>query len=348
MEVKLGNGLGGSEGVSEGEQTDSLAAVVLAAGLSKRMKSRTIKVLHPLCGKPAVLHLLASLQEAGFRRVILVVGHQREEVERVVGSRAEYVVQEELLGTGDAVRRAVPVLPPEGTVLVTYGDTVLYRAETFRQLVAFHLQTGASATLLSAELVDPTGYGRIVRDENGAFRKIVEERDALPAEKAIREINTGTYCFHVPDLVAALAEISPGNAQGEYYLTDTLGWLSARGRRVEVLPLADPEEALGFNDRVQLALAERVLRDRIRRRWMAAGVTLVDPAAIYIDPEVEIGPDTIIEPGSWLVGKTHVGAGCHLGPWVYLEDARIADGSRLAFCRCLGEGPAEALIEKVR
>lgn len=316
-----------------------VAAVVLAAGLSKRMRSQKIKVLHHLCGRPAILHLIDSLESAGFNRILLVVGHQREEVKHVVGDRAEYVVQEQLLGTGDAVRRAVPRLRPEETVLITYGDTVLYRPETFRQLVEFHRECGAAATLLSTRLVDPTGYGRVIRDADGSFARIVEERDASPAERLVTEINTGTYCFAGEALLSALPHLEARNAQGEFYLTDTLGWLRARGRQVAVLQLEDSEEALGFNDRRQLAQAEKVLRDRIRDRLMEAGVTLVDPSSVYIDPDVEIDADTVVEAGTWLVGRTRVGGGCHIGPWVYLEDAMVESGTRLAFCIQRGDNP---------
>ncbi|MBE3577874.1 MAG: NTP transferase domain-containing protein [Limnochordales bacterium] len=328
--------------------TDSQAAVtavVLAAGLSKRMKSQKIKVLHHLCGRPAILHLIDSLERAGFHRILLVVGHQQEEVKHVVGERAEYVVQEQLLGTGDAVRQAAARLLPEETVLITYGDTVLYRPETFRRLVEFHLQSGAAATLLSTRLSDPTGYGRVIRKADGSFARIVEEKDASPVEREINEINTGTYCFAGEALQAALPHLQARNAQGEYYLTDTLGWLREQGRHVAVLELDDPDEALGFNDRRQLAQAERVLRDRIRSRLMESGVTLVDPNNIYIDPDVEIEADTVVEPGTWLVGRTRVGRGCHIGPWVYLEDATVAPGTRLAFCYQRGDGRPVPLVQ---
>lgn len=283
-----------------------------------------------------ILHVLESLRQAGVERIILVIGNQGDLVQQVVGADVLFAVQPEPLGTGDAVRQALPLLDPAQDVLVTYGDTVLFRPETFRQLVDHHRRRAAAATLLSAYFDDPHGYGRVIRDAEGRFRAIVEEKDTSPEQQQIHEINTGTYCFTVRALQQTLPQLKPQNAQGEYYLTDVFSLLQVSGEPIEAIPVPDPTEAYGINDRIQLAQAEAVLRERIRRHWQEEGVTLVDPPTIRIDPDVEIGLDTIIEPNTWLARGTRVGEGCHIGPWAYLEGVTLEAGQAIAFTVCRG------------
>lgn len=306
------------------------AAVVLAAGMGTRMRSGLVKVLHPLCGRPMLEHAVRAAQEAGASRVVVVVGPQAGRIQAELGNSVEYVRQTEPRGTGDAVLQTEPVLGHHpGPILITYGDTPLWTPESFRALIAAH-RRGAAATLLTVDLPDPSGYGRVVRERpGGRVLRIVEQKDASPDEARIREINTGTYCFESKALFTALHQVRPENQQNELYLTDAIGILAGTGRDVQALPAADPAEALGVNDRVQLAEAEQILRQRVLRRLMLAGVTIVAPQATFIDADVVIGQDSVIYPFCTIEGRTRIGERCRIGPGCHLRDAEIGDEARL-------------------
>jgi bifunctional UDP-N-acetylglucosamine pyrophosphorylase/glucosamine-1-phosphate N-acetyltransferase len=304
-------------------------AVVLAAGQGTRMHSERPKVLHPVCGRPLIHHVLDRLQEAGVPEPVVVVGHGADQVRSAVGPRARCVDQPQPRGTGHAVAVALAHLPRDGRpVLVLYGDTPLLTAQTLHRLLDLHRRTRAAATLLTADLSDPTGYGRVVRDVAGRVRRIVEEADCSPEERLIREINAGAYVFDGGLLADALKDLSPDNASGEYYLTDTIGWLLSRGHPVEALKTS-AEEVVGVNSRRDLAAAEVLMRRRLLERLMDLGVTITDPATTYVHAGVVVGPDTVIHPHSFLEGATVVGRRCVIGPGARLVDAVLADGVRV-------------------
>ena len=302
-------------------------AVILAAGQGTRMKSKLYKVLHPVCGKAMVDHVLTQLEHVGIDQIVTVVGHGADQVKQLLGDRTTYALQAEQLGTGHAVMQAEDVLgQKDGITLVTCGDTPLFTAETFKQLFAYHEQQGAAATVLTAHTDQPFGYGRIIRDAAGTVAKIVEQKDATPEEAAVQEINTGVYCFNNQELFAALHQLSNDNAQGEYYLTDVIGILKQAGKQVGAFQMDDFTESMGVNDRVALANATRVMQQRINTRHMQNGVTMIDPATTYIDTDVQIGNDTVIEPGVVLKGKTSIGSDCVIGAHSEIRDSVIEDG----------------------
>lgn len=302
-----------------------LYAVILAAGLGKRMRSNRAKVLHEIAGRPMIEYVVRAAEESGADAVVVVVGHQAEQVREYLGGRVRYVLQPEPLGTGHAVLQAEPEVAGAADILVLYGDMPLVKPDLLRRVVDAHRATRAAATLVTAELADPTGYGRILRDEAGTLVRIVEEADASPAERAVREVNTGIGCFRRDRLFTALRQVRPDNAQGEYYLVDVVGVLRAQGQSVETVAMDDPEQILGINDRVGLARAEGVMRRRIRERWMRAGVTLVDPASTWIDDDVEIGPDTTIYPQTVIEAGSRIGSRCRIGPCTHLIASRLGD-----------------------
>lgn len=302
-------------------------AVILAAGQGTRMKSKLYKVLHPVCGKAMVDHVLTQLERVGIDQIVTVVGHGADQVKQLLGDRTTYALQAEQLGTGHAVMQAEDVLgQKDGITLVTCGDTPLFTAETFKQLFACHEQQCAAATVLTAHTDQPFGYGRIIRDAAGTVAKIVEQKDATPEEAAVQEINTGVYCFNNQELFAALHQLSNDNAQGEYYLTDVIGILKQAGKQVGAFQMDDFTESMGVNDRVALANATRVMQQRINTRHMQNGVTMIDPATTYIDADVQIGNDTVIEPGVVLKGKTSIGSDCVIGAHSEIRDSVIEDG----------------------
>ena len=313
-----------------------IAAVVLAAGEGTRMKSTTPKVLHPLCGRPMILHVLDRLVELPLARIVVVVGHGAERVSKTVQEQLateipiEFVEQRLQRGTGDAVGVGLTGsgfdLDTEDDVLVLTGDTPLLRADTLANLASEHRLADAAATVLTADLDDPTGYGRIVRDARGAVDRIVEQADANDAELAITEVNSSIYCFRRGLLAPALRRLDPENVQGEYYLTDVIGVLRAAGHLVVGTPAADATETLGVNDRAQLAVAESVLRSRINRHWMREGVSMTDPEHTYVDAAVELEPEVRLLPGTVLEGRTVVGAGSVIGPHTRLVDTIVGDG----------------------
>jgi bifunctional UDP-N-acetylglucosamine pyrophosphorylase/glucosamine-1-phosphate N-acetyltransferase len=308
------------------------AVIILAAGEGKRMKSRTPKVLHQLCGRTMVGHAMAAARQLDPGQLILVVGHGRELVAgeaEATDPDARVVVQQPQLGTGHAVRMVIEAAGViGGTVLVTYADMPLLRASTLASLAAAHRERGNAVTVLTAR-GDARGYGRIVRDETGAFIKIVEEKDATDAQLRIDEYNSGCYAFDGGLLADAIKRVTADNAQQEEYLTDVIQILRGDGHAVGTVLAPDSAEIAGINDRVQLAAARRALNDRILQGHMRDGVTIVDPASTWIDVAVTIGQDTEIRPGTHLTGTTQVGGNAVVGPCCDLHDTVVGDGAEV-------------------
>jgi bifunctional UDP-N-acetylglucosamine pyrophosphorylase/glucosamine-1-phosphate N-acetyltransferase len=309
---------------------NEVVALVLAAGKGTRMKSEVVKVLHPLLGRPLLFYPLEACREAGVGRVVVVVGHQAEQVRGALEApELSFVLQQEPRGTGHAVLCAREALPAwEGTALILCGDVPLIRPTTLSRLVEAHRASRALVTVLSMEPGDPTGYGRLVRDGAGRLRRIVEERDASPAEREIREVNTGTYAVELPWLWSALADVGTHNSQGEYYLTDAVEAAAGDGRAASLL-LGDPEEVMGINSRVHLADATTALRRRVNRRWMEAGVTLEDPDTAWIESSVMLEADTVVGPGCRLAGATRVAAGARIDAGVVIADSEVGPGAHI-------------------
>lgn len=299
-------------------------AVVLAAGKGTRMKSALPKVLHKVLGKSMVSHAVAALEKIGAQKVVAVVGYGGELVQEELSGRAEIAVQAEQLGTGHAVLMTKDLLEGlEGTTIVTYGDGPLLTEQTIEKLFKYHHEVGAATTILTASPEDPTGLGRIIRDEVGNVLRIVEQKDATPEELEVREINTGVCVFDNKVLFEALAKVNNNNAQGEYYLTDLAGIIREMGLKVAAYLNEDYEETLGVNDLVQLAHVGKVLRKRINEGHMRNGVTFIDPEAAYIEPDVTIEAGATIYPGAMLSGNTSVGAGSTIGANSQLTNAKI-------------------------
>lgn len=305
-------------------------AVILAAGQGTRMKSKLYKVLHPVCGKPMVQHVVDQVLQLGLEKLITVVGFGAEQVKAQIGSKSEFALQEEQLGTAHAVMQAAPYLQDkDGVTLVVCGDTPLITAETMKALLEHHLATNAKATILTAIAENPAGYGRIVRNEKGHVEKIVEHKDATELERAINEINTGTYCFDNRSLFEALTNVSNNNVQGEYYLTDVIEILKAKGEVVSAYQAASFAETIGVNDRIALAQAEKIMRDRINRYHMTNGVTIIAPEHTYISPEAKIGRDTIIYPGTIIEGATVIGEDCTIGPHSEIKNCFVGNNTTI-------------------
>jgi bifunctional UDP-N-acetylglucosamine pyrophosphorylase / glucosamine-1-phosphate N-acetyltransferase len=325
-------------------ETSPAAVVILAAGEGKRMKSRTPKVLHTLCGRTLLGHALAAADELDPAQLVVVVGHGREQVSAEVASvtpQARIVRQDQQLGTGHAVRmvtEAIGTIP--GTVVVSYGDMPLLRGQTLSELVDRHHRAGNAVTVLTAR-GDAAGYGRIVRDGGGAFLRIVEERDATPEERAIDEYNSGCYAFNGTLLADAIKRVTTNNEQRQEYLTDVVDILRGDGHGVGTMLAADAGEITGVNDRVQLSEARRELNDRILDGWMRAGVTVIDPASTWIDVTVTIGQDAEIGPQTQLQGATVIGEGARIGPGCLLEDTIVGEDAVVshAVCRLAEIGP---------
>jgi bifunctional UDP-N-acetylglucosamine pyrophosphorylase/glucosamine-1-phosphate N-acetyltransferase len=315
--------------------------MILAAGLGTRMKSGRAKVLHELAGVPLISHVARAAFGLSPGSLFVVVGHQAEDVERAVRAGVDYLVgrgataspdlkfalQAEQRGTGHAVMAAREALSAsKGPLVILAGDGPMIKGETLRRLVETHLSERNDATMLTVEMQDPTGYGRIIRGGEGGFLRCVEQKDASPDELAVREVAVSIYCFEVPALLGALDRLTTDNAQGEYYLTDVPGLMMAEGRRVGLFCHADAEEVLGINTRVELADLERKLRERKLRELMLAGVTLVDPATTYIHQDVEIGPDTVICPQVIIEGASRIGSNCSIQSWTRLRNVEVGDG----------------------
>ena len=317
-----------------------LISIILAAGQGTRMRSALPKMLHPLAGQPMVLHALDAVAGLTDQPPVLVVGHGAEAVGEAVGGRARLVTQAEQLGTAHAVRCAEALCRGgSDLVLVTYGDMPLLTAGTLERLAAAQRANPGPFTLLTVELDDPHGFGRVIRQPDGSVLKIVEEAQASAAEKQVRELNVGAYCFRSDWLWDALPRIAV-SPKGEYYLTDAVELAVTDGLRVDAIQLEDPEETIGVNTRVHLAEAEAVLRRRINTAWMLAGVSLVDPQRTYIDVGVSIGQDTTLYPDTYLRGRTVIGSNCRIGPNSVIEDSAVGDG-----CTILASVMEGAVVE---
>lgn len=310
----------------------NLVAVILAAGKGTRMRSKYPKVLHKVGGKPMLQHVIDAATLAGCDEKVIIVGHEAELVEEMVGSQGKIALQAEQLGTGHAVMQTAEALKGfTGTALILCGDTPLLEGEELKKFCEAHKASGAAATVLTAIMEDPFGYGRIVRDEKGNVQAIVEQKDASEEQKAIKEINTGIYCMECPLMFDVLATLTNDNAQGEYYLTDVLEKLNKAGQKVGGVITADSDMVMGINSRKQLSVAEGVMRQRILDKLMDSGVTIMDPASTFIEGSVKIGRDTIIYPYTWLEGSTEIGEDCEIGPNARFTNVKIGNGNHLQF-----------------
>lgn len=307
---------------------DDICAVILAAGDGTRMRSRWAKVLHPVLGRPMVHYSVDLCLRLGVKRVMVVVGAQAEDVKKTLaGWPVEFVHQAEPRGTAHAVIQTEPALSGfDGTVLVLGADMPLIGDEIVRRLVEVQTSTGAVVTLLTAEVKNAAGYGRILRDQRGRLRGIVEEVEATERERGVNEINAGIYCFAAPALFEALKYFRVSRVKGESLLPEVMQIFVEQGQLIYTVLAADPTEVLGINTRADLAQVTALLRQRVQQRLMAGGVTLLDPGATYIDDTVTIGPDTVIYPGVVVEGTTTIGAGCVLYPHCRIQDAHLDDG----------------------
>lgn len=302
-------------------------SVILAAGMGTRMKSKMPKVLHKVCGKPLSKWVIDASKAAGSDKVCAVVGHKAETVKEVLGDVCKFALQAEQKGTGHAVMQAIDVIKnSKGEVVILNGDTPLITAETINKAIEYHKNNGNQATVITAILDDATGYGRIVRDNDGSVLKIVEQKDASEEEKKINEVNSGMYVFDAQSLVYALDKITPNNAQGEYYLTDTLEILLSAGKKIGGYAISDNDEIRGINDRVQLNEAENIMQKRINEYHMRNGVTMRNPESVYIEDGVEIGNDTEICQNVTIKSGTKIGSDCVIGSGSMLDRAVIHDG----------------------
>ncbi|MEI4771517.1 bifunctional UDP-N-acetylglucosamine diphosphorylase/glucosamine-1-phosphate N-acetyltransferase GlmU [Psychrobacillus sp. FJAT-51614] len=305
-------------------------AVVLAAGKGTRMKSSLYKVLHPVCGKPMVEHVVGNMEKLGVDKIVTVVGHGAETVQSELGNRSEYALQAEQLGTAHAVLQAETSLSTlSGTTIVICGDTPLITAETMNDLLTHHKQSGAKATILTAIANDPTGYGRIIRSEDGNVKSIVEQKDATAEEQLVNEINSGTYCFDNKALFKSLKLVKNENAQGEYYLPDVIEILQNEGEVISAFAAKDFDEILGINDRIALSQAEQTMQSRIAHHHMREGVTIIDPQNTYISSDAVIGADSVIQPGVIIEGKTIIGENCSIGPNSHIVSSVIGNGTTI-------------------
>ena len=313
--------------------TDNIEVIVLAAGLGTRMKSATVKILHRAAGRPIVDYVLDLAGNVTSAPPVMIVGHQRDAVQKAIGARARYAVQEKQLGTGHAVLQAADILEKAGVkgkkILILSGDVPLTRVGTLRKLLDEHDRSKNALTLLTMKLEDPAMYGRIVRDSSGAVQRIVEAKDASEDEKRIDEVNAGIYVFSGEHLFDNLRGLSNSNAQGEYYLTDLLGGLRGAGHRVGAVIADDPVEALGVNSRAELAQVEAEIQRRVVVKLMQEGVTFRNPATVVIDSSVTIGRDTVVYPYVTLEGNTTIGEGCVIDPSVHLVDVRVGSNVHL-------------------
>lgn len=302
-------------------------AIILAAGKGTRMKSIHPKVVHKVCGKEMVNHVIDAAKSAGVVDTILVLGHEIDQVKAVVEGEIKIAVQEEQLGTGHAVMVADEYIGTEDTIMVLCGDTPLIEAETLDNFFAFHQKGSYSVSVLTTAVDDPTGYGRIIRDDKDRLVRIVEQKDANDKEKAIKEINSGIYCFNGKYLKEALLKLDNNNAQGEYYLPDTIELIRTAGGLAGAYQGANIEELMGVNSRVQLAQAEATMRKKINERHMVNGVTIIDLSSTYIDSDVEIGCDTIILPGCIISKGSNIGTSCKIGPHTSIENSIIGNNT---------------------
>ena len=303
-----------------------LSSVILAAGSGASMNSNKAKVSHEVCFTPIIKLVYSAAKDAGIDDIITVVGAGAEDVKKCLGEDVKYSFQEKQLGTGHAVQCAMPYLPDGGTLVVLSGDVPLVTANTLKAAIKYHFDNRLAATVITATLDNPTGYGRILRDENLNVNAIIEEKDATALQKQITEVNSGMYCFDTGLLRAALSDLKTDNAQSEYYLTDTIEILLENGYSVGAYRVSDPTEICGINDRVQLAFADAAMRKRINEKLMVSGVTIIDPETTYIGSDVVIENDTIIYPGCVIKGKTFIKSGCIIGPSCMIDSCTIESG----------------------
>ncbi len=304
----------------------NLRSIILAAGKGTRMKSELPKVLHKVCGRPMIEYVLDITNQLRSLKTYVVVGFGAKQVQASLGKDISYILQDKQLGTGDAVRRVLPQLKGyKGDVLILCGDTPLLSGSIIKELLTKHRRSKAAVTVLTARLKDPSGYGRIVRDAAGKFIAIREQKNASDAERNINEINVGVYCVKAASLTSAVKQLKPNSLTKEFYLTDAVEWLLAKGESVDTLVTDDETTAFGVNSRIHLAQAEAVIRQRILQKHMLNGVTIIDPTTTYIEDNVTIGADTIINPCTYIHRDVVIGSKCSIGPF-----ARIRPGTRLA------------------
>ena len=312
----------------------NLETLILAAGKGTRMKSKLPKVLHKIGGKPMLQYVIKAAKKVGSTREVVVIGSGAELVEKTI-SGVEFALQAEQLGTGHAVLSAKEKFAnSEGTVLILCGDTPLLTSELLKDFTDTHEKSKCAATVLTAEMPDAAGYGRVIREEDGSLKKIVEDKDATDDEKKIREVNAGVYCFDVQKLFNALSKVNNNNSQGEYYLPDVLPILKEEGEKIGAFKAQYCIETIGINTREQLAAADKALRMRKEKELMESGVTIIDPNTTFIDDDVKIGQDTIIYPNTYIEGNTTIGEDCEIGPNVRFTDMRIGNKVKIQFSYC--------------
>lgn len=301
-------------------------SIILAAGAGTRMKSKLPKVLHKVVGVSMIEHVLDVVEGVDCTKKVVVIGHGADEVKKSISHRnAQFVLQSERLGTGHAVMQADEKIPEEGDVIVLYGDTPLIKQDSINKFIKFHVNNNFCASVLTTEMYDPTGYGRIIRNDSGEVVAIVEERDTDAEQKLIKEINSGIYCFKAKELKRSLSKLDNKNSQGEYYLTDVIGILNNEEKKVGAFKIEDSTEIMGVNSRRQLAQAEKLMKSRILENLMDEGVTIIDPDNTYVGKRVKIGIDTTLYPGSFIMGATEIGEDCRIGPNTRIEDSIIKD-----------------------
>ncbi|MCX5710527.1 MAG: NTP transferase domain-containing protein, partial [Candidatus Omnitrophica bacterium] len=305
----------------------NIAAIILAAGKGVRMKSATPKVLHSICGRPMVSYVLDLTRELKLRTTVAVLGVGSAEVKKILPPGVKVAVQIKLVGTADAVKVALTQLKGfKGTVLILYGDIPLLKKETVDRLIKHHMQNDLDATILTAQVKKPAGYGRILRDKYSSISGIIEDKDADDVQKAIKEINTGIICFNKEKLAAALKDVRPNNRKKEYYLTDIIGLFHKKGYLIESVKIADLNEALGINSRVELAQANSIMQRRLNERYMHMGITITDPVTTFISFGTKIGLDTVIYPFTVIERDVKIGKRCFVGPFAHLrEGTRLED-----------------------
>lgn len=300
-------------------------AIILAAGKGTRMKSKYPKVIHKVCGKEMVNHVITVSKKSGVKDIVAILGHESEIVKEKLAKDTMIAMQTEQLGTGHAVIMAKDYINDEDTIVVLCGDTPLVKEETLKRLFDYHIENQYHTTVLTTEVSNPTGYGRIIRDENQDLLKIVEQKDANEEEKLAKEINSGIYCFNGKSLRESLDLLDNNNAQGEYYLTDTIQIMRNKGLKVGAYNGSTIEELMGVNSRVELAKAEEIMRKRINEAHMVNGVTIIDINSTYIEADVQIGNDTIVYPGAMLRGNTEIGSNCVIGMNSSITNSKIGD-----------------------
>ena len=300
-------------------------AIILAAGKGTRMKSKYPKVIHKVCGKEMVNHVIDVSKKSGVKDIVAILGHGCDVVKEKLPTDTIIAMQTEQLGTGHAVKMAKDYIKDEDTIVVLCGDTPLIKEETLKRLFDYHLENGYHTTVLTTEVDNPTGYGRIIRDENQDLLKIVEQKDANEEEKLVKEINSGIYCFNGKSLRESLDLLDNNNAQGEYYLTDTIQIMRNKGLKVGAYNGSTIEELMGVNSRVELSRAEDIMRKRINETHMVNGVTIIDTNSTYIEADVQIGNDTIVYPGAMLRGNTIIGSNCIIGMNSNITNSKIGD-----------------------